>query len=376
MEQQGDAVLPQQGEIFRTSDHTAAGGDDQTALFGHIPEYGGFHLPECLFSVLRENILNGFSGIFGNQIVAVNEFPAQCRSQSGAGGAFAAAGHANQGNVHAVLGHLFPNGLNDAVVQLHPLKNLGTPLGLGHQHPQTVYGHGAFFFCLPEKFRFVRVVDQIKGGLQLGEGLQRGDGSAVVGVHAHGSGIDEDLRVIVCVQRGEVDLAFPGDGDNLSGMQIPEHCANGGGNAAVTEQQAGFAGYIHTAVANGVQKAVVIRIVAIQTSIRAADNGIDAADVPGLGRKLGAVGNDGFFIRNGDVDGVKRTGTEKLLQLFRAALEQIVIVAANHFMNLGGETVTQMFSQKSVTAHGIVLLTRFQSSFRSTGSPRTWSPAR
>ena len=142
-------------------------------------------------------------------------------------------------------------------------------------------------------------------------------------------------------------LAAPGDDSDAFRPQRFQHRHHRDGGAAAAQHQGLPALNLDAAFSHQTLKAVGVGIVAVETAVRAADNGVHAADAPGSVRQFGAVGQDGLLVGDGHVDAVPIAVFQKVLQLLRLPLEELIIIIGKHAVNGRGIAVPQLLSKQT-----------------------------
>ena len=142
-------------------------------------------------------------------------------------------------------------------------------------------------------------------------------------------------------------LATPGDDSDAFRPQHFQHRHRHDRGAAAAQHQGLPALNLDAAFSHQTLKAVGVGIVAVETAVRAADNGVHAADAPGGVRQFGAVGQDGLLVGDGHVDAVPIAVFQKVLQLLRLPLEELIIIIGKHAVNGRGIAVPQLLPKQT-----------------------------
>ena len=108
---------------------------------------------------------------------------------------------------------------------------------------------------------------------------------------------------------------------------------------------------VHIQAQGQLLKAEIVRVVAVEASVRPPDQGVDAAQFLSRGGQLLTVGDHRLFIRNGHVDAVPGAMEQKILQFLRSSLAEAVGPTPQQPVDGGGIAVAQTAAQKSVCAH-------------------------
>ena len=142
-------------------------------------------------------------------------------------------------------------------------------------------------------------------------------------------------------------LPAPGDDGDAFRPQHFQHRHHRDGGAAAAQHQSLLAPDVNAAFFHQAFKAVGVGIVAIEAAVRAADNGVHAADAPGGVRQFGAVGQNRLFVGDGHVDAVPGAVFQKILQLLRLPLKELIIIIGKHAVNGRGIAVPQLLSKQT-----------------------------
>ena len=146
-----------------------------------------------------------------------------------------------------------------------------------------------------------------------------------------------------------VVIVLPAAGNDSDAFrpQHFQHCHHRDGGAAAAQHQGLLAPDINAAFFHQTFKTVGIGIVAIEAAVRTADNGVHAADAPGGFRQFGAIGQDRLFVGDGHVDAVPIAVFQKVLQLLRLPLKELIIIIGKHAVNGRGIAVPQLLSKQT-----------------------------
>ena len=196
-------------------------------------------------------------------------------------------------------------------------KELGAALGLRRQHIKTACVGNAQRLRLQQQCRAGGVVDHIHHAAAVGEQAQIHGLLAVVGIHAHRRGVDDNVRVAVPVKVFVVIPAAAGDDRDFGRAQLFQHGAGSGGGAAAAQHQRFFAANGHAGVRHQTFQTERIGVVAVQGAVTAPYQRVDAADGFGGIGQLCTVGDDRLFIGNGHIQPVKAAALQKIAQLLR-----------------------------------------------------------
>ena len=182
----------------------AGGLDDAPAAAQHLAvfpaEFGGQgRLPgsETRLPFLFKDLGDGFSGPLFQLGIQVDQGLIQPGRKQPAQGTFAAGGHPDQADVAQFQFEFFVD-LADLLPGQRPVQEmLGCQHRLGHQHGQSVRAGDAPRLRLQQQGRAPGIVDDVQHPLTDGKYGQVHGRLAVAGVHAHRSGVHQDLRVSV-----------------------------------------------------------------------------------------------------------------------------------------------------------------------------------
>lgn len=99
VEPDGEADFLEEAAIFGAEDDTAAGGDDVAGFFGEAGEGLGFDIAEVIFTVVGEDVGDGFSGLGDDEVVGIDEGEVEAGGEFLADGGFSGAHEADEGDV-------------------------------------------------------------------------------------------------------------------------------------------------------------------------------------------------------------------------------------------------------------------------------------
>ena len=178
----------------------------------------------------------------------------------------------------------------------------------------------------------------------------------VLGVHAHRSGIDNDLGVGVAAQVVVVVLPGAGDDHDLPGSQLGQYRAHREGGPAAAQHQSLLPRHLGSGGVELIQKSVVVGVVPQEGAVGAAEDGVHAADAPGSGGKFGTVLHHRLFIGDGDVQAVELPLFQKLPHLLRLQGNEPVGVVAQQAVDFGRKTVAELSADESAVHQQITSL--------------------
>ena len=345
----------QQRVILRACHAAAAGRDHAAGALSQLLQCLRFQASEGRFAALRENFRDGAArrGLHGR--VRVQKLPSQPLRQQPPDHALAAAGHSDQ---HDVLHgqRCFFRDLRDPTVRDGSAgKQLAAAGRLRHEHFQPARVRNGAPLRLEQERRPRGIVYHVQHERAVRKALQCDRRSAVVGIHSQRRCVDQNLRVRMALQIFVIILAAARDLHDLR-PHPPQHVAGRPGGAAASEHQCLPALHRNAAVQNHLRKAENVGVVPEERSVRAADDGIDAADAPRRLGKLRAEGHDGFFVRDRDVQSVKVSAGQEAFHLFRRFFAEAVLVIAEHGVDRRRIAVSQPSAQKSAPEHHITSL--------------------
>lgn len=191
------------------------------------------------------------------------------------------------------------------------------------------------------------VVNQIKYTFTVGELLQIHRRHPSIGVHPNWGSIDNELRVGVAVQIFIVVWAIAGDAHCLPGAQIGQHRVDGKGGSAGTQHQRLLSPHLGPGGLEQVAESVVVRVIPIKSPVRAAEQGVDAADSFGRRGKGVAAGHHRLFIGDGHVQSTETPRPEEGLHLLWWEFHQLVVIACQLPVDGGGKAVAQPLAQQA-----------------------------
>ena len=182
----------------------------------------------------------------------------------------------------------------------------GAFFGLCHQHLEAVHSYDTPFFRFQQKLGPGGVVDDIQNTLQIGKPCKIHGGNTHKRVHTHGGGIDDNGCIGMKVEVTVVVFSCAGDDDHLRAQRF-QNGHSGVGCAAAAQNQHLFAGNRQTAVCYHGPEAEKIGVVANETAVASADNGVHC---PQLLRHIGQliqVGDHILFIGHGHIQSCEVT---------------------------------------------------------------------
>ena len=150
------------------------------------------------------------------------------------------------------------------------------------------------------------------------------------------------LQIFIVVRAG------PGDEHDLPRPQVLQHGLHCGGYAARTQDQGLFAPELRPGGAEHIGKSVVVGIVAQKSSVLLPDDGVHAADAPGLVGEGLTEGDHRLFIGDGHVQPLKSPVGEEVSQLLRLLFHQPVVISGQLLVNGGRKAVAQLLPQQAI----------------------------
>ena len=202
---------------------------------------------------------------------------------------------------------------------------------------------------IQQKLGSGRVIDQIEYAFAGGKPIQIHRGYPSVGVHPHGGGVDDELCVGMAVQIFVVVWAIAGDANRLPGAQIGQHRMDGEGRSTGPQHQGLLSLYLGPGGLEQVAEPVVVRVISVESPVRAAEKGVDAADSPGSGGEGITAGHHRLFIGDGHIDGLELPPLQKGAGVCLGGQRaQLVAVPAEQLMDGLGVGVSQLAADESV----------------------------
>ena len=183
--------------VFRRLDDTAAGEEDDTCALPSLLRGGPLPGPEAGLAFTLEDLRDGTAGGGFDHLVQIHGLPAGEAGERLPHRGLATAGHTDQDEI----GHLPPELNQNPLILTGGNGPVEEPLlcrhRLGHQHGQSVRAGDAPRLRLQQQGRAPGIVDDVQHPLTDGKYGQVHGRLAVAGVHAHRSGVHQDLRVSV-----------------------------------------------------------------------------------------------------------------------------------------------------------------------------------
>ena len=323
-----------------------AGYQNPAGLLGQGLQSLGFELPENFLPILGKDVHNGLSRKKRNLLVGIQDFSSGFLSQQPSHGAFAASGHANEGDVLQPHRHLTVDFLHALVVDYGAGEAFGCLLGLGNEHPETAGMGNAKGFCIQQELCAGGIIHGVQHPLEVWEVPEVHCRHAVSGIHPKGRGVDNDGSI--CVAMKILIIIRPGAGDHHDlGAQLGENPLCGAGCSAAAKNQSFFSCRLNAAFGDQCEKSEIVRIVAPEGSVAAPDNGVHHPQLLGRGGQLVQKGNDRFFVGHGHVDSSEIPVSQKIPDFLRLFFKEGVGVASEKTMDLGRVAVAQGPSQQS-----------------------------
>ena len=238
---------------------------------------------------------------------------------------FARARHADQGDVLLAAGQALRY-VQDALagVELAGIALDGL-CRLGHKHQQAADAGDAAALGLEHQARAGGVVDNVDDAFERVEALERAGCVGTMREHTGGRAIDEQRGVGLLRDVVVVDLARATHGHH-GGTQVAEHHARRGAGAARGAEHEGFlAGNLDTQLLDQALETEVVGIVAAQTTVGQARDGIDVAHAFGERAQLVQVLHDGALVGDGHVGALPLVTRHKSREVLGLALKAHVL---------------------------------------------------
>ena len=218
---------------------------------------------------------------------------------------------------------------------LHPLQGfiadhragelLAGALGLSHQHGKPPGVGDVQFLRLQQQRGERRVINDVQHAFTLREQPQIHRRRAVMGIHPHRGGVDDDLGIGVAVQMVVIVRTAAGNDGNVSAQLLQRGLHRDGGPAAAQHQRL-FPGGVDAAAADHIKKAEQVRVVAVQRAVRTVDEGVDALQSFRRLGQLPAAGHHRLLVGNRDVQAVPAVGAQKGVQVLLGDLKETVVI--------------------------------------------------
>ena len=146
-----------------------------------------------------------------------------------------------------------------------------------------------------------------------------------MGIHSHRGGVGDDLGVGVAVQMVIIVRTAAGNDGNVSAQLLQRGLHRDGGPAAAQHQRL-FPGGVDAAAADHIKKAEQVCVVAVQRTVRPADEGIDALQFCCRLGQLRTVGHHRLLVGDGDVQAVPAVRAQKGVQVCLGDLKEPVVI--------------------------------------------------
>ena len=329
----------------------AAGGDDRAEGAAELAHGLALVRAEHGFALHCDDLLGRIAGVLLDIGVRIEHLAAERLAERLRHGGFAAAGHADEDDVHRLALHEVDGVLERAGRRLFAGEDLTRADGLRREHHHAVRAGDAEFFRLQQKLRAHGIIDEIDDGAAAREAQQINDRLAVVRVHADRRGVHDELGVRVAGEVGVIVLPIAGDDDDLARLLLFERVHHRGGSAAAAEHEHLFRARREHRAAQQLFKAVDVRIVAVERSVGAADDRIDAADGARRFGELVANRRGALFVGDRDVQRVKIALPKEGLHILRFGLIELILIVAEHGMDGRRIAVAELLSEKSAMHH-------------------------
>ena len=151
------------------------------------------------------------------------------------------------------------------------------------------------------------------------------------------------------VQVGIVVLAVAGDHHDLPSPQLSQDILNRQAGPAGAQHQALPAQNPHPALPDHALKPGRVGVVPQQRPVQLLDHGVHTADGRGGLGEIVADGQHGGLIRDGHVQALKIPGPDKIAQLVRGDLKELIVIVPKKGMQFRGIAMPQLLSQQSAS---------------------------
>ncbi len=335
--------------LFR--DRTAAEGQDDTVLGTRFGDARRLDVAKHVFAVLREDLRNGFPGRFGDGAVEFDDVSAGLLREEFRDGGLATAGHADEDEVRGVSGEFGGQVFDDFVIDLRVEEELVGADRLGDEHPEAVGVGDAERLRLQQQAGAQGVIDDVHHTGQALEGREVRDGREVVGVHADGRRVDDDVGVVMARQvvvGDERQIATPSaDDQDFTGFFAAQGLEDRFAGASVTEDQHLFAGDVDAVRLEQVQEPEDVGVLGDELPVSAVQR-VRRSDGFHRRREFVDEGQDGLFVGDGHVESPDVLLTHEGFQFLRCQFVKRVGFIAEGVVQEGGEAVAEVFPEKAV----------------------------
>ena len=177
------------------------------------------------------------------------------------------------------------------------------------------------------------VVNQVEDARERRECRQVHRGGPVAGVHPHGRGVHQDIRVGVAGEVVVAVLAVAGDHDDFARAFPADFRLYAQGRAAAPQNHDLLSAKGDSRQARHVPEPECVRIPRAEFAVDAARKRVDAPDFGGVLVHPVAVGQDGLFIGHGDIQAADVLTRQKFRKRFRLQLDKAVSRTAQRVVN-------------------------------------------
>ena len=122
---------------------------------------------------------------------------------------------------------------------------------------------------------------------------------------------------------------------------------DGKGGSAGPQHQNFFSAHLGPGGLEQVAEPVVVRVISVESPVRAAEKGVDAANSPGSGGEGITAGHHRLFIGDGHIQPAEPPRPEEWLHLLWGELHQPVVIAGQLPVDGGRKAVAQPLAQQA-----------------------------
>ena len=257
--------------------------------------------------------------------VEVAEAAAAQRRQQLSDGGLAAARHPDEDVGAALTENRFQHASGRLRLDRTAEEQLVRAHGLHHQHRQPARGGEAGRARAADQLGRLRVEHDVEHAAQRGEARRVGGAAVVVGEHPDRCGVDQHLGFTQLVHRFVIQFAAARDGADIRSARLLRDGAHGLRGAARAENQHPPAAKRHVRIRAERRKAVEIGVVAGQSPVGAADDGVHRADAGGAPVYAIQQRQHGALVGDGDVDAVEIARGEEVPHRRFVQLDEAVV---------------------------------------------------
>ena len=143
-------------------------------------------------------------------------------------------------------------------------------------------------------------------------------------------------------------IVFPGTGnDHGLSTQPSQNSSDGIGSPAAAQHQNLLSGDVQAASFQKRSKAKIVRVVAEKGAVLSADDGVHRPQLFSSRGQFIQIGDDRFFVGNGDVQPGKIPVFQEIRNFLRLFFKESVGIIPETGVNLGGVAVPQLPTQQS-----------------------------